>query len=195
MSNIEPRIKAQYAKFFQADDWTVFRQLAEHYLEVAVHLKMKDIVADEAYKLWLRNVQKRLFIGVGCELLLKSHYLHQGYGINTPKRKQPWHLYRIQDVNPNDYDSGNTYSMNFLLDQLENGPCFAQQAAIECGFRIAKVFRNKEGHIAVYWHNYDPQNYTDIEVALKAFYREALGEVLDVQFSFEGNEPAEFRIR
>jgi len=194
MSNVEPKIKAQYAKFFQVSDWTAFKQLADHYLKVAVHLKTSDIEADESHRLWFRNVQKRLFIGVSCELLLKSRYLRQGYGINTPKRGG-WRLYRIQDVNPVDYDSAKTYSMNFLLDQLKNGPRFVQQGVVERGFRIAKVFRNKEGHIAVYWHNYDPQDYSDIEMALKELYNEAFNQVLEIRFSFEKNEEGKFCIR
>ena len=69
-----------------------------------------------------------------------------------------------------------------------------QQQLIERGFRIAKVFRNKEGHIAVYWHNFDTQNYSDIENALVKFYREAFDENLSIQFSFEKNEKGIFQV-
>jgi hypothetical protein len=194
MSDIEPRIKTQYAKFFQVGDWKVFKQLADHYLKVAAHLKKSDFDPEESNQLWFRNVQKRLFIGIGCELLLKSRYLHQGYGINTPKEGS-WGLYRIRDVNPADYDNAITFSMNWLLDQLKNGPRFVQQDVIERGFRIAKVFRNKEGHVAVYRHEYDSQNFTDIESALKEFYREAFKQTLDIRISFGMDEEGRFCIQ
>jgi hypothetical protein len=194
VSNIEPKIKAQYARFFQSGDWQVFKQLAEQYLDTAVHLRKKHIQASGETKLWFRNAQKRLFIGVGCELLLKSHYLKNGYGINTP-REGKWHLYRIQNVDTGNYDVGRTYTLGWLLDQLKNGPCLQQRSTIEQGFRIAKVFRNKEGHIAVYWHHFEAQNYTDTETALVAFYQEAFSQVLDIQISFERDEPAQFSIR
>ena len=193
MNNLEPTIKSQYAKFFESHDWYVFKQLAEHYLKIAVFLKKNNIDAEEAYKLWFRNVHKRLFIGLGCELLLKSHYLQSGYGINKPKKGE-WHLYRIQDVNSNDYRRDDTYSMGFLIDQWKNGPSFKKQNIIEQGFRIAKVFRNKEGHIAVYWHNFDPSNYSDIEKSLMLFYEEAYSQKLNIQFFFEKNEEPIFSI-
>ena len=188
MSQIEPKIKSQYSKFFQANDWRVFKQLAEYYLDVAVHLKKKDISEAYALKLWIRNVQKRLFIGLACELLLKAHYLKQGYGINKPKGKTKWHLYQIATVNPADYKEDDTYGLGYLLDQLKNGPSFTELQKIEQGFRIAKVFRNKEGHVAVYWHDFDDQNFTDIENSIQYFYKEAFGQQISIQFSFATGE-------
>lgn len=151
MSKIEPAIKLQYEKIFQVNDWDVFKQLAEYYLDVAANLKTKDLPPKESNKLWKRNVQKRLFIGVACELLLKAHFLRKGYEINKPT-KVKWHLYPVQDVNPKDYQIDDTYPMGFLLDNLKHGPVFNHEQVIERGFRIANVFRNKEGHVAVYWH-------------------------------------------
>lgn len=193
MSNVEPSIKLQYAKFFQVNDSEVFKQLAEYYLDVAAHLRKKDIPAKEPLKLWIRNVQKRLYIGIACELLLKAHYLRQGYGINKPK-KIKWHLYKIQAIDPNDYKEDDTYPMNFLIDNLKHGPMLKQGQVIERGFRIAKVFRNKEGHVAVYWHSPEPKNYSDIEDALIGFYKEAFGQNISIQFSFEKDEKGIFQI-
>ncbi len=193
MSSVESKIKNQYSKFFQTDDCSVFKQMAEYYLESAVHLKKKDINQEKAYKLWIRNVQKRLFIGLACELLLKSHFLKHGYGINVPKSGS-WHLYKIQNVLRSAYREDNTFSMNFLLDQLKNGPKFVAQQSIEKGFRIAKVFRNKEGHVAVYWHKFDDQNYTDIETSLVLFYKEAFTQNLSIRFSFKSGESGIFNL-
>lgn len=104
-------------------------------------------------------------------------------------------MYRIRDVNPDDYETAITFSMNWLLDQLKDGPCFVKQTIVEDGFRIAKVFRNKEGHVAVYWHKYDSQNFTDIESALKEFYQEAFNQILDIQISFGVDEEGRFSIQ
>ena len=60
------------------------------------------------------------------------------------------------------------------------------------GFKIAKVFRNKEGHVATLWHGYAEENYTDIETAFVQFYKIAFSEKLKIQFSFEKNEESIF---
>lgn len=193
MSDIVPTIKAQYAKFFLDNDWIAFKQLADYYLEVSTHLKKSDIPAAEHLQLWIRNVQKRLFIGIACELLLKAHYLKQGYGINTPIEKSP-HLYQIETVDPYDYKPGDTYPMGFMLDKLKHGPKFRHEQVIERGFYTALVFRNKEGHIAVHWHRPEPKNYSDIEDALVEFYKEAFGQNLSIQISFEKDEAGNFQI-
>lgn len=193
MSNIEPKIKKQYKKFFQRTDWVAFKQMAEHYLRVSAYLKKRDIKYTP-HQLWMRNVQKRLFIGVGCELLLKAHYLRQGYGINVPEEGR-WHLYQVQNVDPKDFREDRTFSMNFLIDQLKNGPKVGKMEVIERGLRIAKVFRNKEGHVTTYRHEYDAESYTRIEESLIAFYDEAFDEHLDFQISFEPHEAAVFSIQ
>ena len=82
--SIESDIKKQYAKFFTQSDYSVFKSMAEYYLRKAAVLKTRDIERDEAFRLLLRNVQKRLFIGIGCELLLKSFFLLNDYCINLP---------------------------------------------------------------------------------------------------------------
>ena len=91
MSTIEPTIKAQYSKNFLSGDWVDFKQMAEYYLDLAVHLRISDIAFHFRRKtqisrndrLRIRNIRKRLYIGLACELLLKAHYLKTGYGINS----------------------------------------------------------------------------------------------------------------
>jgi len=192
MPDIEPAVKAQYSKFFVAKDSFEFKQLAEYYLETASFLKTDDIKIGLS-RLWIRNVQKRLFIGLACELLLKAHYLQLGYGINVPKKGKR-SLYKIEDVKQEDFRSDDTYPLGFLLDQFKNLPHIDNQEAIEHGFRIAKVFRNKEGHVAVYWHKFDAQNYTDIETAISLFYQNVFRQKLKIRISFEKNEKGIFEI-
>lgn len=126
-------------------------------------------------------------------MLLKAFYLKNGYGINKSK-KSIWHLYKLNEVNSDGLKSNDTYPMNFLLDHLKNGPHLRGLSTIEIGFRIAKVFRNNESHIAVSKHKFDPNNFSDIESALKLFYRDAFSKKLEIRFSMEPNEPGKFEI-
>lgn len=196
MSAIEPVIKAQYAKFFYTSDWYAFKEIAEYYLESAARLKSRDIQFASSQRL-VRNIQKRLFIGIGCELLIKSIYLKKGFCINKPKPRavipgRPPYL--IDHIDPSYFEDDDTYSMTTIIDLLSRVHSFSDHAMVNKGLRIAKVFRNKEGHIAVYKHQPDPSNYEDIENALVSVYQEIFGQKLKIQISFEGNEPSEFKI-
>ncbi|HVU93730.1 MAG TPA: hypothetical protein VHE34_00840 [Puia sp.] len=84
MASIESTIKQQYAKVFKKQDWESFKLIADFYFRKAATLKRKDIDIDETFKLLTRNIQKRLYLGIGCELLVKSCYLKNGFTINTP---------------------------------------------------------------------------------------------------------------
>jgi|GEM_PF-885746 len=198
--SLESDIKSQYAKFFTEGDYHVFVLMAEYYLQKAATLKTKDIDDSKAFKLLLRNVQKRLFIGVGCELLLKSFFLYSGYCINTPNRgyrhpnRPP---YMIKDIPRENFNVDETFSFSQLIDQLPRTHLFAkstldEQAKIIKALKIAKVFRNKEGHVATLWHEYDSTNYSDIENGLVDFYRIAFEQYLEVHFAFERNEKSKF---
>jgi hypothetical protein len=197
---IEQEIKNQYAKFFEESDWNTFKGAAEYYLENAVRLLTSDIKYEaESLKLLRRNVQKRLFIGIACELLLKSLYLKNGYCINKPKRDRKIsrrYPYRFSKIKRNDFDITNTFTFNNLMERVYNifdfGP---DKSTVDKAFRIAKVFRNKEGHIAVLRHHYQAQNYSDIEAGLTAFYKAVFSEDLRIKFSVGKGEGAKFSIR
>lgn len=212
MPDIESLIKAQYARFFEEHHWDVFKMVAEYYLGTAAHLKIKDLKIDtdhipllkkksmitiRDYKLLIRNVQKRLFIGIGCELLLKAFYLKKGYCINKPRQKREFSAnmpYRLTKINRDDFRRDDTYTMDPLIVNLKDVHRFAKHDMVVRGFNIAKVFRNKEGHIAVFGHKFDPSNYSDIEASLVAFYREAFLENLTIQFSMTGKDEGIFKI-
>jgi len=198
--SLESDVKQQYAKFFTGSDSPVFKLIAEYYLRKAAILKTKDIDSDETYKKLLRNVQKRLFIGIGFELLLKAFFLRNGYCINTPQRgykhpNNPPHL--MKDVPRDNFDIDNTFTFSQLIDQLPRTALFINSSLderdkITKALKIAKVFRNKEGHVATLWHGYDSTNYSDIENGLVIFYKMAFSQKLEVQFSFEPNEKGKF---
>lgn len=98
MADIESEIKAQYARFFEGNDWHGFKKVAEYYLKTAAELKKSDVKTLESCKLLIRNIKKRLFIGIGCELILKAFYLKSGYVINKPKNREDSNrLYKLDE--------------------------------------------------------------------------------------------------
>jgi len=198
-ASIEQKIKNQYAKFFEESDWNTFKTAAEYYLQNAARVLTSDIKHEaKALKLLRRNVQKRLYIGIACELLLKSLYLKNGYCINKPKRDKKISMqypYRLSQINKDDFDITETFAFNKLMEGLYEILDFgADKITVDKAFRIAKVFRNKEGHVAVLWHDYVPQNYRDIEAGLTAFYKAVFSEGLRIKFSVGKGEKAEFTI-
>lgn len=191
-------IKDQYARFLKTSEWRVFKTMAEYYLRTAAILKRKDISAPVELRLWIRNSTKRLFLGVGCELLLKSFYLQKGYCINKPLSDRNIPLtptHKIQGINSNDFNHRDTYTFGVLIDRLNSIHQFQNYSQIERAFRIAMVFRNKEGHVTSIAHDFEPQNYADIETGIVLFYQEAFGEQLKFQISMEQKESGEFRIK
>lgn len=197
--SIEREIKDQYAKLFLEGDWSIFKNTAEYYLETAARILTRDIqYSCDALILLRRNVQKRLYIGIACELLLKAFYLKNGYCINKVKdKKKPNGSFpsKIKDINKDDFKDDDTITFSKLMEALYNIKNFGNdKKIIDKGLRIAKVFRNKEGHVVVPWHDYEPQNYRDIEESLVAFYKTAFGEKLKLHFSVGDGEKAVFEI-
>lgn len=190
MTSLEATIKSQYAKVFTKQDYAVFLKTAEYYLRRAAVMKTSDIEVEECLRLWLRNVQKRLFIGIGVELLLKSVYLKMGYTINKHnKSKIPEIIGAQENV---EIDQNDTFTIAQLIDNLGKVHSFEDIKSLKYGLNIAKVFRNKEGHVATLWHDFDPENYTAIEVSVKQLYKEIFEVDLDFQISMERNEKGIF---
>jgi hypothetical protein len=194
--DVVDEIKSQYARLLEQKDWRQFKQIAEYYLRVAARLKKKDIVGS-SNKLLLRNSQKRLCLGIGCELLIKAFYLKEGYCVNTFKKsfsgvQTP--TYKMSGLERNNINDKNTFTLGALIESLNNIRNFKSLADIKRGFQIAMVFRNKEGHVTFPYHNFDEQNYRDIERAVICFYKEVFGESLFFYISMKPHEMYEFRI-
>jgi len=190
-------IKNQYARILLKKDARHFKSVAEHYLDVAARLKKRDIRASKN-KLLLRNSQKRLFLGIGCELLLKAYYLKNGYCINKftnefEGKKSPIH--KISDLNLNHVNPDDSFTMGQLIDGLKNVGELPRLHEIERGFKIAMTFRNKEGHVSFPTHEFDDSNYSDIESSFVTFYKHGFDESLVFKISMKPNEKAVFRVR
>lgn len=62
-------------------------------------------------------------------------------------------------------------------------PAIGSLGHLDRGLRIAKVFRNKEGHGVLATHTFDPQNYRDVELSIATLYARGFCQVLQIQFS------------
>lgn len=195
MENVEQDIKNQFSKIFEFKDTPVFKKMADYYFEQAAKLLNKDIDIEDKFKLMVRNIQKRLFIGIATELLLKSIYLKNGYCIN--KHKKGFGIGYpdlFKNINKVELEISNTYSLNELIDNFSKISKIHLSKDTIKGLKICKVFRNKEGHIAVLHHKAIPQNYRDIESAIIDMYNIGFGEKLKFKISFMDEEESLFNI-
>lgn len=196
MLDIEQSVKSQFARVFAAADWPLFKRMAEANLREAATLLNADMSIESSLKLLARNSRKRLLIGVGVELLLKAIYLKKGYAINRPPKNSPLKFpFLAKDAKGVQLVDDKTVMLNDLIEKLPTVvvPLQNKNSMLK-GLKIAKVFRNKEGHGVTRTHVFDPTNYTDIASSLIDLYRDAFGEKLSIRFSLAPNEKAVWRI-
>jgi hypothetical protein len=197
MPSVEQEVKQQFAKIFVRQDWVLFRQMADYYFKMAVFLRTADVPLPAALRLLARNCQKRLFIGIGTELLLKAIYLKHGYSINLVADGQqaaPPFPFTFQQATTVAQLHDRTYMLNDLIQQIGHVPVIGQLGPLSRGLRIAKVFRNKEGHVVLARHTFDQTNYDDLEATLVALYARGFGETLKVRFSLVAGEKGAWNI-
>ena len=194
--SLEQSVKSQFERVFPVSDWELFKEMAEASFSEAAFLKTSAFkkVADNK-KLLARNSRKRLLIGVGAELLLKAVYLKTGYCINkpkVPKHTGPTFPFKLAatDVPLNKAD---TYMLDHLITGLPRIVTLQDLQVVTEGLRIAKVFRNKEGHVVTRTHKFESQSFRAIECALVALYADVFGQQLMVRFSFEPKEKAAWK--
>lgn len=196
MLNIERSVQSQFECVFTAEDWLLFKKMAEANFCEAARLLNKDMYIEQSLKLLARNSRKRLLIGIGVELLLKSIYLKRGYAINRPPKGSPLKFpFLAKAAKGVELAADKTVTLKELIDNLPVvvTPLQNESSTLK-GLKIARVFRNKEGHGVTSTHEFDPTNYTDIASSLVDLYRDAFGEDLAVQFSLAPNEGAVWRI-
>ena len=193
--SIEQDVKSRFSAWFSEEDWKRFKAVSELYYQRAVYLMKDDInffisTSNKDSRLLARNIQKRLDIGIATELLIKSYYLKDGYMINLVKEKNKnmRNFPFLQTEDKEKFQINNTFTLNDLIENLGKTKEFKEIDIIKEGFRIAKVFRNKEGHVVTKNHLYESTDYDKIENALVAFYKEAFLEELSIRFSFEHGE-------
>ena len=84
--------------------------------------------------------------------------------------------------------------LNDLIQCFHRVPTVGALGPLEPGLRIAKVFRNKEGHVVVSAHKFDPQEYREIETALIGVYARGFGQTLKVTISMAPKEKAVWKL-
>lgn len=195
--SIESNIKATFAKLFVQRDWKLFKSTADYYFKKSALLKRSDTGVMGGSGLLIRNIQKRLFLGIGGELLLKAHFLKEGYLINKPKdnRQYGGSFHQLGSIPAAELQPEDTFSFSNLIDNLHRLSRLTNKSEIKNALLILKVFRNKEGHVVTRKHAYDPKVYREIETGLRLFYDEGFSECLIIHISMEAHEKGRFTIR
>jgi len=210
--SIEQKVKSDYVSIFKKSDWELFKLGADKYFESAAELKRKDIASEEIIlpnlkkkdaRLLLRNKRKRLFIGLGCELLIKAFYLKSGFYINSINNKKGLgsNAFKFSELTDADIDTEKTLKFDLMIaglgeldrkvNERKKGKVDSQLKDALC---IAKVFRNKEAHIITKGHKYDRKDYNEIENGIKKMYEIWFSEKLEFKISFEPNQDGIFEI-
>jgi len=164
-----------------------------------VRLRKADLRRPNAPRaLLIRNVRKRLFLGVGCELLLKAAFLKQGYAINKLRKgKESQNLNALVALRPDtrydEFDPDETHKFDHLINWIPKIIPTPQSSDVTIGMKVAKVLRNKEGHVATPSHRYEEDSYRAVEAALKSVYREIFGVKLTVKVAFLQSEKPVWR--
>lgn len=191
MPSLEQSVKEQFAKVFESKDWKIFKEVAEVNLgEAAVLKKSSFSTVAKGRKLLIRNIRKRLLIGIGAELLVKAVYLKSGYCINKPRDKKAGSKVpiKLEGVALGDLDPNDTFKFSVLIDQLKTLPETLKQGVVSKGLNIAKVYRNKEGHVVTHKHKFDRESYAAIEAAIVEIYAAIFRQELKIKFSLQPNE-------
>jgi hypothetical protein len=194
--SIESKIKSQYAKFARKNHWLLYKNGADYYLHTASLLMIKDIKAtEENKKLLFRNITKRLYLGIGCELLLKALYLKRGYHLNLPNPgsgirtkvnlRNSLKDYQLLKANQTSFADLISYIYNLIMVDIEK---------IKKGLNICKVFRNKEAHSIFMWHSKDRKSYDTIEEAIQLIYLHGFNETLDIKITYLESDNGIFKI-
>lgn len=192
--SIEQNVKSQFEKVFEQKDWKTFKSIAEYYFKKASTLKMRDIESLNNQRL-IRNIQKRLFLGIGGELLVKAYFLKNGYYVNRPldRKNNTSKLIRFNEIKATEMDKGDTFSFNELLDNLNKIKPLENWSSIQKGLKILKVFRNKEGHAVTTKHKFEQTTYEEIEIGLTQIYMDGFSQNVECKISMRPNERGVFK--
>ena len=192
--SFERDLKKEFENIFKKKNWNLFKKTAEYYLEKAATLKNNDILQSYTNTLLLRNSQKRLFLGLGSELIIKSFYLKSGYYINKPADEiSSPSPYKIDDFPNDQFDPNRTFTLGDLSQQFKKIMDFDNEDVIEKGFKIAKVYRNKEAHVVTGSHEFNYKNYLGIQKGITNFYKEAFNQEIQFQISMKPNQNGYFK--
>lgn len=196
--SIESQVKDQFAKIYTSEDWVLFKRRADFYFENAAKILKKDIsYCDNNDKLLFRNINKRLYLGIACELLVKAVYLKNGFSINKFLDNNKKFPQKFSDVNDEELNKTNCFTFDWCIQNLNKVVAWdvSSRGVVEKGLKIAKVFRNKEVHGIVSNHSYNPESYRIIEESVILVYELVFSENLNFRISFGLNEKGKFLVK
>lgn len=185
-------VEQQFVRPFVQGDWSLFKAMANSYLQEAARLKRKHMPPYGINTLLYRNVRKRLLLGLGTELLIKALYLKRGFAINdAPKGGKPFPTTFV------DHGVTALKAKTATFDEcLEHIGVLVDLSAAELeGLRIAKVLRNKEAHSVLPSHTFAPEAYRVIERSLEALYLKGFQETLTLTISVAKDERARWVLK
>lgn len=185
-------VEQQFSRPFVQKDWSLFKAMADSYLQESARLKRKDMPGYGVNTLLARNVRKRLLIGLGTELLIKALYLKRGFAINeAPRDGKPF---------PTTFaDHGATVlrAKTTTFDKcLQHIGLLVDLSPTELeGLKIAKVLRNKEAHSVLATHTFTAETYRVFEKSLEALYLKGFEQTLSLSISVARNERARWVLK
>ncbi len=192
IDSLDRSVKDQFAKIFSPSDWRLFRDMAEINFSEAAFLKKSSFNVASNMRLLVRNSRKRLLIGIGAEFLVKAIYLKAGYCINKPQdsRASLRLPFTLADAVECPLKAHDTFTLDQLSGQIKQIMPLTNPRVVMDGLCIARIFRNKEGHVVTRKHKFYPSSYRTIEAALVEIYASAFQKQLKVRFSLEDYEKA-----
>lgn len=159
-----------FSKKFDQDGWEKLKLRGEKFIRHAFIDKPNEINFDEdAPEDFFRLQKFRLMLGLGCELILKSLYLKEGYAINLPKPNTIHFPVKLEDIGSEDLEGGRTAGGRKLVDNIDKlfGGFYED---IWKGFEIARQWRNKDIHKGGVYHREGGDDKGKIMTALRNTY-------------------------
>jgi len=193
LANFLKKYKDNFSKIYKEKHWSLFKENADKFFDFfrEIYTNLPNIRGMN--KACQEELKARIFLGIGCELLLKAVYLKNGYLINLIDKGKLKKLgknidkpYKISKV-PFEYiNKDGTEGLRYYLDKLEiffDGMSREKcNAYVKKGLEIVKLWRNKEAHIGRGYHSEDITNWIDIRSSLTEIYKVVFGEKLKPLF-------------
>ena len=174
-------LEKRYYKIYNEEDYVLFKRNAERFFDLFKEFggpKVVNINKKGLKKFLTDELISRIFLGIGCELIVKSVYLKRRYLINQvsnlSKNKKLSFPYPIKDV-PKDSIITEVYGFKKLNSNLyklvpEKVDYKTYNRLVRKGLEIARVWRNKEAHFGGGYHTESMEIY-DIRNSLSNVYK------------------------
>ncbi len=170
-----------YSRIYRESDNELFKKNAEKFFELYKEFggKRINLIMEKGLKQFLKDeLLSRIFLGIGCELIVKSIYLKNGYVINEVDKsrltKNIHFPFLIKDIPKSCIKGERTYDFKKLNNNLynlrpKNVTSEDFNKHIIKPLEIARIWRNKETHIGGGYHR-ESGEISEIKYALMNIY-------------------------